>query len=390
MRLKVLHVTEAWQAGVGVLVDNLVRRQANDPRIQAIHLACSSSRTPETLDYSEFGTVAVHRYESTRHPWKLAKTIVAIRHIVERVKPDIIHAHSTFPGVYCRLLLGGTPILYCAHGWCFAQEIHPLKKTVFGVTEAALAKLTAGIVHVSRSELRHANRYLVHSRKSFVIHPGVRAPLLSGTPAVEVDPRKINLAFVGRFDRQKGLDLLLGSLGALKREDLHLYLIGDYDRESPKRRSSFTNARITELGWIAQPRIDDYLQQMDAIVMPSRWEAFGLVATEAMRNSKAAIVSDRGGLPEQIIHGYNGLVFSPEEPAGLLRALEGLNKADLAEMGANARRVWERCFTEDRSYEALVEAYAELTARRRGTTTTSPGSALPVRTAAGATLAAGS
>jgi glycosyltransferase involved in cell wall biosynthesis len=359
--LKVLHVTEAWNAGVGVLVDNLVRRQARDPRIESIHLACSASRTPASLDYSELGRVSVHRYESSRRPWELMQTLVSIRRIVEQVEPDLVHAHSTFPGVYCRLLPIGRPVLYCAHGWSFAQEIHPLKKAVFGATEAALAKLTSGIVHVSRSELRHAYRFLVHSPVSHVVHPGVRGPLLSGSPALEVDPQKLNLAFIGRFDRQKGLDLLLGCANALARDDLHFYLLGDFDRESPKRRASFSNARITELGWIDQAQIDDYLQQMDAIVVPSRWEAFGLVAAEAMRNGKPAIVSDRGGLPEQIIHGYNGLVFCPEDPAGLLRVLEGLDKAELAEMGENARRVWERCFTEDRAYAALMGIYAELT-----------------------------
>jgi glycosyltransferase involved in cell wall biosynthesis len=361
MPLTVLHVTEAWNAGVGVLVDNLVRRQARDPRIQSIHLACSVSRTPDSVDYSELGAVSVHRYESSRRPWELWRTLVSIRRIVDEVAPDLIHAHSTFPGVYCRVAPIGKPILYCAHGWSFAQDIHPLKKAVYGATEAALAKLTAGIVHVSRSELRHATRYLVHSPLSYVVHPGVRGPLLSGAPALPIDPHKINLAFIGRFDRQKGLDLLLECVNGLERDDVHLYLLGDFDRESPKRRASFASPRITELGWIAQHRIDDYVQQMDGIVVPSRWEAFGLVAAEAMRNGKPAIVADRGGLPEQIIDGYNGLVFCPEEPDGLARVLASLDKAELAEMGANARHVWQRCFTEDRAYEALMQVYRELT-----------------------------
>jgi glycosyltransferase involved in cell wall biosynthesis len=361
MPLKVLHVTEAWNAGVGVLVDNLVRRQARDARIAEIHLACSDSRTPRSLEYSELERVVIHRYDSSRRPWELLKPLASIRRIIEQVKPDLVHAHSTFPGVYCRLLPSGIPVLYCAHGWSFAQEIHPLKKAFYGATEAALAQLTAGIVHVSRSELRHASRYLVHSPVSYVVHPGVREPVLSESPALEVDPRKINLAFIGRFDRQKGLDLLLACAAALSRDDVHFYLLGAFDRESPKQRALFANPRITELGWIPQQRIDDYVRSMDAIVVPSRWEAFGLVAAEAMRNSKPAIVADRGGLPEQIIHGYNGMVFSPEEPDGLLRLLERLDKAELREMGLNARHVWQRCFTEDRAYHALLSIYAELT-----------------------------
>ena len=63
--------------------------------------------------------------------------------------------------------------------------------------------------------------------------------------------------------------------------------------------------------------------------MPSRWEAFGLVAIEAMKYGKAVIVSNRGALPELIEDGKNGFVFNFEKAEQLIEILERLRPEDL-------------------------------------------------------------
>lgn len=47
------------------------------------------------------------------------------------------------------------------------------------------------------------------------------------TPPVELPKRVINLLFVGRFDAPKGIDYLLEHFSKCKREDIHLFVIGD-------------------------------------------------------------------------------------------------------------------------------------------------------------------
>lgn len=51
---------------------------------------------------------------------------------------------------------------------------------------------------------------------------------------------------------------------------------------------------VESIGWINHDEIDSYYSLFDAVIIPSRWEGFGLVAIEAMKNAKAIIVSNRG------------------------------------------------------------------------------------------------
>ncbi|HCD7450379.1 TPA: glycosyltransferase, partial [Klebsiella pneumoniae] len=52
-----------------------------------------------------------------------------------------------------------------------------------------------------------------------------------------------------------------------------------------------------------------FYHKVDCVVVPSRYnEPFGRVAMEAIFMGKSVIVSDRGGLPEQIINGVHGVV----------------------------------------------------------------------------------
>jgi glycosyltransferase involved in cell wall biosynthesis len=88
-------------------------------------------------------------------------------------------------------------------------------------------------------------------------------------------------------------------------------------------------------GWIGPDEIEAQMNEMDAVVVPSRWEGFGLVVLEAMRCGKPVIVSDRGGLPELVIHGFNGLIFSFDDPHSLVRVLESLSRGDLRRLGLN-------------------------------------------------------
>ena len=102
----------------------------------------------------------------------------------------------------------------------------------------------------------------------------------------------------------------------------------------------------------------------DAIVLPSRWEAFGLVAVEAMRNARPVLVSNRGALPELVIDGYNGLVFDMDDPNGLAQALDRVATLDLARMGDNARAVFNTIGDLSGHLEKVDRVYATALARK--------------------------
>ena len=97
----------------------------------------------------------------------------------------------------------------------------------------------------------------------------------------------------------------------------------------------------------------------DLVVVPSRYESFGLTALEAMIFAKPCVASDAGGLGEVVTDSDTGLLTPPGDPAALTAALlrlvrdPGLRQA----MGAAARRRYEAQFTAAamaRSVEAWV------------------------------------
>jgi len=153
----------------------------------------------------------------------------------------------------------------------------------------------------------------------------------------KMNPQEINLLFVGRIDYQKGLDLFLDMYYQESFAGIHLYVIGESVLDNVKLNN---DEKTTYLGWVENKELDAYYQECDAVIMPSRWEGFGLVAIESMRNSKPVIVSNRGALPELVQNQVNGYVFNLEDKHSLEKILSNLTKAELKDMGETARRIY--------------------------------------------------
>ncbi len=70
-----------------------------------------------------------------------------------------------------------------------------------------------------------------------------------------------------------------------------------------------------------QERVTPFLSAMDLYVQPSRDEAFGLAAVEAMMAGRAVVASNVGGLPEVVDHGQSGVLVEPDDPVRLSGAI---------------------------------------------------------------------
>ena len=78
--------------------------------------------------------------------------------------------------------------------------------------------------------------------------------------------------------------------------------------------------------------------------MPSRWEAFGLVAIEAMKYGKPVIVSNRGALPELVQDGMNGWVFNMGDKSDLVSVLQNVNTVKCNKLGQIGIDVYQKMF----------------------------------------------
>ena len=89
--------------------------------------------------------------------------------------------------------------------------------------------------------------------------------------------------------------------------------------------------------------------------MPSRWEAFGLVAIEAMKYGKPVIASDRGALPEIIQDGIDGYVFGDETRLQYL--LSAIKREDIGRKGIAGRKKFSRQFTKENMIQKTLLMY---------------------------------
>lgn len=133
---------------------------------------------------------------------------------------------------------------------------------------------------------------------------------------------RIEVVFVGQITHRKGVDLLLQAILPLLKQYPSLFLsiigVGDLS-EDFKRQLHDQNIedRILLEGAVPTAQIPIRLAQADLLVLPSRWDGWGIVVNEAFSVGLPVVVSDRCGAADLVQNGVNGYVFRSGDVAEL-------------------------------------------------------------------------
>lgn len=103
---------------------------------------------------------------------------------------------------------------------------------------------------------------------------------------------------IGRLDKQKGFDTLIRAFRMTDRSDISLYIYGEGAEEASLRALAGDDARIHFKGFTNDPVAA--MAKVDAIAMPSIWEAYGLVAIEALAAGRRLLVNPVDGLMDHV------------------------------------------------------------------------------------------
>ena len=352
--MKILHVGEYVNGGVATYLKTLINGLRQYKDIDN-HLVMSKYKSEQ--DWGDMQDKVTY-YEYKRNIWNIFKAMVFIYKFINKIQPDIIHVHSTWAGVFVRFPLlfmrKKAKIIYQPHGWAFLMDTSNWKKQIYILIEKVLSIPTDKIINISNYEQNKAIEYGFDKNKMMMIYNGVEDRKNTGSMKITMDKNKINLLFVGRLDRQKGLDIFLQTYEKYDFPNIHLYVIGVsvLNNIVPKNTD-----KTTYLGWVDNKDIDAYYQACDAVIMPSRWEGFGLVAVEAMRNSKSVIVSNVGALPELVQSNINGYVFDLKEKISLKDILFKLDKNKLKIIGNSNRKVYLKFFRDKIFVKNIYNVY---------------------------------
>lgn len=278
-----------------------------------------------------------------------------LRHHLERFDPDVV----TWWSMGCMSLSlieqvrrMGVPAMFVVHddwlayGFQHDQWIRlwrgmgrclaPMVERVCRVPARVDVGAAGPFVFNSRYTMQRATEVGLDAQATTVIYPGIDDLFL--TP-LDQRPWQWRLAYVGRIDRQKGIDTAVSALEHLPAEaTLDVWGTGDakYVEEMRALARRYDVAeRLRFRGFAPPARIRAVYGEADVIVFPVRWnEPFGLVPLEAMGLGRAVVSTARGGPSEFLRDGENALLFDADDPAALAACV-----ARLAENESLRRRL---------------------------------------------------
>jgi glycosyltransferase involved in cell wall biosynthesis len=333
-------------------------------------------------------------------PFPDPELIAALRGIVGREQPQIVHAHNWLGYQYLPLkLFGRARLVVSLHDMslvcatktfmyrnvpcsgpgvskcleCSVQHYGPAKGVVTAVSSAAMNGIQRRSVDmflpVSHSAARGNN--LVGSRFPFEVVPNFLADDVgsdaSGYDAfLEQLPKDGFLLFVGGLRRIKGIEVLLAAYQQIQNPP-PLVLIGYDCLDTPE---TWPASVVVLKNWPHGAVMQAWRRSLMGLVPSICQETFGLVALEAMASGKPVIASRIGGLEEVVVDGETGLLIEPDNPLQLQEAMRTLlGSAELrAAMGAAGKRRADefRASTVvprfERIYERLVQGQGVLSA----------------------------
>lgn len=173
----------------------------------------------------------------------------------------------------------------------------------------------------------------------------------------------ITLGVVSRLERIKGVDLVLPAFAKLHKDypNIRLMIVGDGSLRSEMEKQAqmfgLDSESIIFVGRQPQDKLQDFYDQIDILLMPSRSEGFGLTAIEGMARGCVPVVSNTGGLPEVVREGIDGLIHKKEDVEDMVAKIKSLldDKRLLEKLSANAIKRAET-FSEER-YNAQIHAW---------------------------------
>ena len=285
---------------------------------------------------------AVHRLPVWSLPGELHYTFFrGLGRALARDRPDLLHAHTygTNQVAVARRhhRRFGAPFVLTAHfhpiwsiegGW--------LRHRIRGFYDRRIAgpivREAAVVVVQTREEERLLRSLRLRLPEVVVVPPGYR-PLPSPPPGAPPFSARFGipgpyLLFVGRWASNKGLLELVEAFAALLQEapDAHLVLVGEdggmRSAVEARARSLGVDGRLHAVGHVEDEAwITAAYREARLTVLPSEYEAFGLVLLESLAQGTPVVASRVGGIPEVIEDGRSGLLVPPRSPADLAKAI---------------------------------------------------------------------
>jgi len=378
--MKILQLIEAAATGAGRHVVDLIEGLLE--REHEVHLVYSPLRSDVVFadDLQRLKTrrnfhalpVPIERYPSAAD-FRVVRKLR--RYLGEYGTFDLIHCHSTKAGLIGRAGLIGCPVkrIYTPH--CLLS-MNPAEgrvtRRVARELERVLARLSAGLVVVSREEYVHAVELGIPPGKLCLIPNGAVLPPsddLKKQRAIcrhhwGLEEGDVCIGFAGRLTGMKAPDVMLHSFAAFRKRSRvpsRLVMVGNGPLATSLRGLATELGVSGEVIWLGAQDARPLMAGFDVLALTSKSEGHPLVVLEAMARGLPIVATAVGGIADTVQFGVNGFIAPPGDAGAIADALEKLARDRMlcARMGEASRAI-SRQFSADRMVERTLVLYQEI------------------------------
>lgn len=383
--------------GMNVYVRDLTRQLGSLGVHVDVFTRSQDEHVPHVLHDLGYGNRVVHVPAGPEVPLPKQELVNHLPEFVEGIRSfvdgkglhyDLVHSHYWMSGIAAGTLRKewNIPVVHMFHTLgLMKQRVAQENEVVEGDYrldgEKKILDFADKIVAATQAELAQLQwLYKADTKKIVVIPPGVDLrrfypiPVDEAKEFINVPPCDRVLLFVGRIEPLKGIDILIEALALLQKMGVTVCLSvvgGDPGLDSEFDDSEFARLQslrkkygLTELvaflGKRGQDTLPYYYSASEAVVVPSHYESFGMVALEAMACGTPVVASQVGGLAFLIQDGETGFTVPVDDPQALAEKLLSIleNPALRKQMGQKASN-----FARQYSWEIIAAKIVELYAK---------------------------
>ena len=278
----------------------------------------------------------------TISPWLSSK----IKAVLDRERFDIVHLHEPLMPMLCTTVLRLSPAanigtFHACHGRPGYNFAKPFGKWIL---KRWFRKLH-GKIAVSKPATEFAREHFPGYYN--IIPNGVDIDHFSPdvTPIEKFNDGKLNILFVSRLEKRKGLNYLIEAFKQVQQEipNSRLIIVGPGTRLRRKYEKQVSRDGLKDViftGLVSYEELPRYYKTADVFCAPATGrESFGIILLEAMATGKPIVASSIDGYATVVADKVEGLLVPPGDAEMLARTLVSLltDQALRQEMGAKGR-----------------------------------------------------
>ncbi|MCA0991439.1 glycosyltransferase family 4 protein [Pseudalkalibacillus hwajinpoensis] len=286
------------------------------------------------------------------------KNILILASIVKKQQINILHANSlrmVFYAVCIKLFISrNMKVVYTKHNVTLLER--KFKRLLPTIINAFVDK----VITVSEFEKKNLINLGVKAKKIETIHNGVDLKQFSFLNKRE-SSEEFNIGILGRLSEEKNHELFIQIAKELKNEPgLKFHIAGDGPRYQAIARMIKDNGvsqTVTMLGQVNQP--DQFIKDMDILILTSFREVFPMVLLEAMAVGTPVISINYGGICEAIDDNKNGYLINEYSAKAFAEKIILIRSDDnkRTSLSMNGRKKVENYFTSEIMSANTLEQY---------------------------------